>query len=414
MPLYLSLALLLLVLAGQLVAAIPASEREDAWRREIRSALQVPDPLPELSPQVHGSFEPEPGIVAERVTYGTQFGLRIPAILYRPRETAAPAPALIVVNGHGGDKFSWYAFYAGVAYARAGAVVLTYDPAGEGERNRDRLSGTRAHDKIEPPEELARRLGGLMVTDIMQAVSYLGTRPEVDPTRIAAAGYSMGSFILSLAGAVDTRLRACVLVGGGNLDGPDGYWDRSKPVCQGTPYRSLSSLGDRPAVIYALHAARGPTLIHNGLEDTTVSVPTLGEEHLKSVRARAAALRGNETGMFDLGWVPAAGHRPYFVTKAVARWLERHLDFPRWDEAALDALPETHIGTWASERGVQIDRSYATELREAGTRAIGTGVPGLRREELCVLPAAEWTAQKDRFIHESWLREARSKLSSAP
>lgn len=151
MPLFLSLALRLLVLAGQLVAAIPASERENAWRREIRSALQVPDPLPELSPQVHGSFEPEPGIVAERVTYGTQFGLRIPAILYRPRETAAPAPALIVVNGHGGDKFSWYAFYAGVAYARAGAVVLTYDPAGEGERNRDRLSGTRAHDKIEPP-----------------------------------------------------------------------------------------------------------------------------------------------------------------------------------------------------------------------------------------------------------------------
>jgi hypothetical protein len=38
----------------------------------------------------------------------------------------------------------------------------------------------------------------------------------------------------------------------------------------------------------------------------------------------------------------------------------------------------------------------------------------LRREDLCVLPAAEWTAQKDRFTHESWLREARSKLSSAP
>ena len=64
-----------------------------------------------------------------------------------------------------------------------------------------------------------RRMGGLMMTDVMQAVSYLSQRPEVDPDRICAMGYSMGSFVLSLAGAVETRLHAVVLVGGGNLDG---------------------------------------------------------------------------------------------------------------------------------------------------------------------------------------------------
>jgi len=47
-------------------------------------------------------------------------------------------PGLIVVNGHGGDKYSWYAFYAGILYARAGTVVVTYDPIGEGERNAGR------------------------------------------------------------------------------------------------------------------------------------------------------------------------------------------------------------------------------------------------------------------------------------
>ncbi len=46
-------------------------------------------------------------------------------------------------------------------------------------------------------------------------------------------GYSLGSFLVSLAGAIDTRLHACVMVGGGNLDGPGEYWDRSKPMCQG-------------------------------------------------------------------------------------------------------------------------------------------------------------------------------------
>ena len=57
-----------------------------------------------------------------------------------------------------------------------------------------------------------------MMTDVMQAVSYLAQRPEVDPSRIAAVGYSMGSFVLGLTGAVESRLMACVLVGGGKLD----------------------------------------------------------------------------------------------------------------------------------------------------------------------------------------------------
>ena len=159
-------------------------QRQEQWRAQIKATLFVPDPLPPLSPQTRGRFEPAPGVVAERVSYGTQFDMRVPAVLYLPKSRAGKVPALIVVNGHGGDKYSWYAFYSGVLYARAGAAVLTYDPAGEGERNVARKSGARAHDKVEPPPELARRLAGLMMTDLMQAVSYLSQRSEVDPHRI--------------------------------------------------------------------------------------------------------------------------------------------------------------------------------------------------------------------------------------
>src|SRR5205085_137357 len=91
-------------------------------------------------------------------------------------------------------------------------------------------------------------------------------------------GYSLGSFVLALAGTVETNLHACVLVGGGNLDGPDGYWDKStKQMCQSLPYRSLEFLGDRPAVIYALNAVRGTTLIYNGLGDTVIGIPSQAE-----------------------------------------------------------------------------------------------------------------------------------------
>src|SRR6202142_4494682 len=132
---------------------------------------------------------------------------------------------------------------------------------------------------------MARRMAGLMVTDVMQAVSYLLKRQDVDPKRIAVVGYSMGSFISSLACSVDTRVHACVLAGGGNLDGPGGYWDSStKKMCQAIPYQSLMVLGDRGAVLYDLHAARGSTLVINGTADDVVSIPRMGAAFFDDLR----------------------------------------------------------------------------------------------------------------------------------
>ena len=407
-----ALALCLPFLLLCLTAAAPEDQRESQWRTTIRDTLLIPNPLPTLAARTHGRFEPAPGVTAERVTYGTQFGMRVSAVLYLPRPLPrAKIPALIVVNGHGGDKYSWYAFYTGMLYARAGAAVLTYDPTGEGERNSERKSGTRAHDEVEPPAELARRLGGLMVTDVMQAVSYLAQRPEVDAERIAAAGYSMGSFVLALAGAVETRLRATVLVGGGNLDGPDGYWDNSKPMCQGIPYRSLQTLGDRPAVIYSLHASRGSTLIFNGLEDDTVRIPKNARSFFEDIRLRTTRLAGRSNNIFDVGFVPGVGHRPFFVTQPVAAWLERQLDFPNWREPDIETMPVTHISEWARAEHVEMDPLYATEHREGGTRALGTGLPGLSRDDLSVFNEEEWQRTKTLLIYERWRELARARTS---
>jgi len=390
----------------------PRQERQ--WRAEIRSTLFVPNPLPALGAVVHSRFEPAPGVVAERVTYNTLLGLRVPAVLYLPNpRPAGKIPALIVVNGHGGDKYAWYAFYSGMLYAKAGAAVLTYDPIGEGERNINRKSGTRAHDVPQDPPELGRRMGGLMMTEVMQAVSYLSQRPEVDAARIAAMGYSMGSFVLGLACAVETRLGACVLVGGGNLDGPGGVWDKSKPMCQAIPYQSLSFLGDRPAVLYALHASRGPTLLYNGLQDGTVSIPKHGKPFFDDLHRRTEKLRGSSKGLFEYEFTEGA-HRPYFVTRPVARWLERQLDFPNWTEADIAAMPVTHISEWARANGVELDRLYATEEREGGTPALGAGMPALSRKDLSVFTPEQWEREKDRLIYESWLKAARAELSPQP
>ncbi len=383
----------------------------DALRSQIRDTFFIGERLPELHTELHRHFRIAPGVRAECVLYTTQYDMRVPAIVYRPDTLPSDGkklPGLVVVNGHGGDKFSWYAYYAGILYARAGAVVVTFDPTGEGERNPQRKSGTRAHDQIKGDATLARRQAGLLITDVMQAVSLLAQRPEVDANRIGIMGYSLGSFIVSLAGAIDRRPRVSVMVGGGNLDGPDEYWDNSKPMCQGLPYRALDYLGDRPATVYALHALRGATLICNGRDDTVVNMHRTHEPFFEDLQARVARLLGSSANTFDFQIIDRCSHRPLFVTRPVVQWLERQLDLPNWTSQDIDNLPDTRVGDWSTRFDIEMDKGYATEDREAGTRALLDDVPGFNRWDLAVLTETAWRQRKQELIIDSWLANARA------
>jgi hypothetical protein len=220
----------------------------------------------------------------------------------------------------------------------------------------------------------------------------------------------MGSFVLGITCAIETRLRACVLVGGGNLDGPGGYWDRSSHVmCQAIPYKSLLFLGDRGAVLYHLHALRGATFVFNGTADGVVTSETEGpEKFFAGLQQRTIAMHGSRENVFEYGFEPDAGHRPYFVTRTVALWLQRQMQFPNWSEDKIARLPETHIGEWARREQVPIEAAYNTEVREAGVRALGSAIPGLVRERLTAVPIVEWERTKDRFVYESWIAHARA------
>lgn len=395
------------------VHIISAKDREwDQFRQQIAAALHVPQPLPALRERGYGSFAPVPDVTAERIAYSTAYDLRVPAIVYRPGgATIIKHPALVIVNGHGGDKSSWYAYYAGILFARAGAVVLTYDPIGEFERNAERQSNTSQHDQVLEPADMAPRMGGLMVTDVMQAVSYLANRKDVDPKRIAVLGYSMGSFISSLACAVDTQIHACVLVSGGDLDGPDGYWDRSRKMCQAGPYQALKFLGDRGAVIFALHAKRGPTLIWNGSADDVVDIPHHGEDFFADLKKRTVAEAGSGKNVFEYGFTANGGHRPYYLSKPVALWLEDKLKFPNWTDKQLKAMPEIRISDWAAKNNIQ-SKSFANQHNEGGLMALDSSIPAVSRDDLHALPEAVWDSQRDNFVYETWVSRAKTAVQS--
>jgi len=214
--------------------------------------------------------------------------------------------------------------------------------------------------------------------------------------------------VVALAGAVDPRICACALCSGGTLDGPGGYWDSStKQMCQSLPYQSLNFLGDRPAVIYALQAARGPAQIFNGLGDTSMVVPGHGVDFFQDLQTRTAKMHGSLTNVFEFGFAPTnCGHRPYWLTRPVVLWLNRQIHFPNWTDATIQSLPETTISDWAQKYGVPIEKTYATPLREGGTPALGDFVPGYAHDDLNVFTSDEWAAQKTNYVLSAWVQVA--------
>ena len=433
-PLFLALGLTFHTGAQQM-SPRDREQRDAAWRAEIRRTLYVPEHLPGLEAKVWSSFSPVAGVLADRVTYRTADSMLVPAVVYRPDPKVlhwtGKLPGVVIVNGHGGDKFSWYAFYSGMMFAKAGAEVVTYDPIGEGERNAEKKSRTGAHDRwVDPPAPLPRtdwgqRLGGLMQADALQAVRYLQSRPEVDPKRVALVGYSMGAFISGIAGAIwspqdGPALRAVLLSGGGTYDdAADGgkSFDVGSLPCQAPVWLSLKVLGDefhkRGAVLYALNADRGPMLVENGSEDEVMDIPHRSPEWFADLRAQAVALHGSEQNMFTTHVDPGKSHRTAWVERPGVEWLEQQLHFAIWTPAQIAAMPTTHVSTWAAANGVDITPNYLRETREGGLDALGTGLPGIPREQLMVLPDAQWEELKGQLTYEAWAAKMKAEEARA-
>jgi dienelactone hydrolase len=401
---------------GKDLTAKEQAARFAKWRAEIRHTLYVPDKLPDLEAKTWSTFSPMPGVLADRVTYRTLDGMVVPAIVYRPDPKVVKwkgkLPGIVVVNGHGSDKFGWYAFYSGMEFAQAGAVVVTYDMIGEGERNIDKKSRASSHDKqVVPPTGLpatdwGQRVAGLMQVDLMQGVTYLTQQPEVDPKRIAVLGYSMGSFVAGITGAIDMRIHAVLLSGAGVFDGPGGYFDSGNLPCQGPPYRALAKIGDRTAIIYALNAQRGPMYVMNGEADTVMDIPHHLQDWFDKVKTRAIAVRGTDENIFTTVFYPGISHRPSWENRDGVEWLNKQIHFAIWTEKEIEAMPTVHIGTWAKANNVDIAQGYVREDRETGIDALGIGLPGIKREDLMVLPDADWAKMKDELTYEAWAAKA--------
>lgn len=137
--------------------------------------------------------------VAEHAVAFYSDGHRLAADLYLPADRAGDErlPAIVLCHGFGGLRRFWFPEFARF-FAAGGYAVLAFDHRGIGDSEGPPLS-------INPFGQVA---------DIRHAVSYLETRDEVLPSRIALYGISYGGGNAAYAAAVDPRVAAVISVVG--------------------------------------------------------------------------------------------------------------------------------------------------------------------------------------------------------
>jgi dienelactone hydrolase len=162
------------------------------------------------------STEERPGYVLEKLILDLNGLEPVPAYFVRPKEITGRFPAVLYNHAHGGN----YALgkdellvgrsalqqppYADLLTSM-GYCALCMDTWVFGER------ATRAElDIFKEMLWKGQVLWGMMVYDSLRGLDYLVSRPEVDESRLATAGISMGSTMGWWVAALDERVKVCV------------------------------------------------------------------------------------------------------------------------------------------------------------------------------------------------------------
>ena len=198
--------------------AIATPEQALTYRQQVRRAVRrafspVPPKTP-LDARVTRVIE-QPDCRIENITFESRPGCLVTANLYLPNELEKPAPCVLGTCGHAqaGKASELYQQFSR-RLARAGFVVLTYDPFSQGERDQYHHSGfreqvgwgTRAHNMIGKQLELLGEFFGFWrAWDGVRALDYLLDRPEVDPACVGLTGNSGGGTMSTWLWAIEDR-----------------------------------------------------------------------------------------------------------------------------------------------------------------------------------------------------------------
>ncbi len=258
-----------LLMANGLVAGEPATRptQENAWnpaflkyepeaspivQETTPTADQVnwrtrPAQLPNDPPPPQAGESAESVVVGPmtmtRLLYTSVSGEVVPALLCKPKEGAGPFPVVIAVHGMKSNKAQVCA-QVGPELTRRGFAVLAADMPLHGERPGD-ITELWKQNNVFKTAAVFREA----IINVRQLIDIAQNRDDLDTRHgVALAGYSMGSWIGSIAGPADDRIKAMVLMVGGAVDyGP--MVSRIPAVAAVDPLQAISHFAPRPLLL---------------------------------------------------------------------------------------------------------------------------------------------------------------------
>jgi dipeptidyl aminopeptidase/acylaminoacyl peptidase len=132
----------------------------------------------------------------ERVSFVSD-GLKLAGALHLPDNRERRA-AFLVLHGFGSNKDGGGMIAVAKMLTELGYAALRFDMRGCGESEGER----------------GRVICLEQVEDTRNALSFLATRPEVDPKRIGVTGQSFGAAVAVYSAGVEPRIAACISSGG--------------------------------------------------------------------------------------------------------------------------------------------------------------------------------------------------------
>jgi len=187
-------------------------------RSRMRQLLQLPED--NAAPKVEVlQKSAEQDIALEDIKFQADRDNWVPAIVAKPRAATQALPAIICLPGTNGtrqhlvDPILQLSQFPRTGWARAlaaeGYVTISLDYRGSQARNQN-IYTDAVRAQLEGGSYMSQ-----LVHEVIRAVDYLQTRPDVDRTRIGITGFSLGGAMTWYAAAADPRLTVVVPVCGG-------------------------------------------------------------------------------------------------------------------------------------------------------------------------------------------------------
>src|SRR5260370_1474502 len=212
-------------------------KQAEAWQKKLHAKLiELLGPFPASSPSLNSQtleVREFPSYRREKFIFESSPGLHVLGYLLTPSSAKPPYATVVSVPGHGrgvddiigvdengSDRTNkdGYQHDFAIQAAEHGMATVAIEPIAFGCR-RDPLTRKKGlkQSACQPVAGAALLLGqtmiGWRVNDVMRTIDWIGTRKELDVSRVGCMGISGGGTCTLLSAALEPRIRAAMVSG---------------------------------------------------------------------------------------------------------------------------------------------------------------------------------------------------------